>query len=259
MKKIITIFGILCSVAFSAQSSSLADTMKSKGYILLPKEQGSGKALNVNSATTEFYDGEGKLLTKMEGIGKLSAGGNNTVDLYVDKDKNIRALVIRPAAEGEKKAMVQGSSSALPSSLLVGQPVPAFDLTGTDGKKYTSEQLKGKIVVINFWFEKCKPCLMELPELNAVAESYKNSDEVVFLAVTFDNQKDIDKFLKKNRFIYNKVADQKDMIQQYGITMFPTHLIIDRDGILAYNTSGFSEGIGTVLRENIIKVLQKDQ
>ena len=63
----------------------------------------------------------------------------------------------------------------------VGLDAPDFSAADMNGKTYSLSSLKGKIVVINFWFVECKPCLIEMPDLNEIVEKYK-SEEVVFLA-----------------------------------------------------------------------------
>ena len=54
-----------------------------------------------------------------------------------------------------------------------------FAAVDMNGNSYSLGILKGKVVVINFWFVECKPCVIEMPELNEIVEKYK-SEEVVF-------------------------------------------------------------------------------
>src|ERR687893_223477 len=64
---------------------------------------------------------------------------------------------------------------------------PAFSLTSMDGKKFELASLRGKVVVINFWFTGCPPCIEEMPKLNELVEKFKDKD-VVFIAPTWDNE-----------------------------------------------------------------------
>jgi len=61
----------------------------------------------------------------------------------------------------------------------VGSDAPDFSAVDMNGNSYSLGILKGKVVVINFWFVECKPCVIEMPELNEIVEKYK-SEEVVF-------------------------------------------------------------------------------
>jgi thiol-disulfide isomerase/thioredoxin len=64
---------------------------------------------------------------------------------------------------------------------LVGCEAPEFDVVAVDGKRLKLSALKGKVVVLNFWFIGCAPCIAELPALNKLVDEYKGED-VVFIA-----------------------------------------------------------------------------
>ena len=102
------------------------------------------------------------------------------------------------------------------------------------------ETLKGKVVVINFWFVECKPCVMEMPDLNKLVEKYKNKN-VVFLGLAMNEKTKIEKFLKTTNFKYNIVPDAQQVVQDYGVLSFPTHVVIDKDANVAFSTSGLGE------------------
>jgi thiol-disulfide isomerase/thioredoxin len=72
---------------------------------------------------------------------------------------------------------------------------PDFNLSTVDEKKISNKDLEGKVVVFNFWFTSCVPCLKEMPELNKIAEKYKDNKSVIFLAPSFEESKLIKKFL----------------------------------------------------------------
>ena len=96
----------------------------------------------------------------------------------------------------------------------------------------STETLKGKPVVINFWFTSCAPCISEMRALNVLREKYKNSD-VVFLAITFDKKTAVLNFLKKHFFNFTIVPDA--MTYCYKMTsIYPITLFVDRDGMIRY-------------------------
>lgn len=123
--------------------------------------------------------------------------------------------------------------------VVLGSPVAPFSVTDIRGKVYSSADLKGKIVVLNFWFIACPACVAEMPDLNALSDKYKDNPNVVFLAVTFDKADAINKFLGATPFHFNIVPERMDLIQQYGISKFPESWIIGKDGNLAYETTGY--------------------
>jgi len=54
----------------------------------------------------------------------------------------------------------------------VGKPAPAFSLKDKDGKTFSLETLKGKVIVLNFWATWCPPCRVEIPAFNNAYEKY---------------------------------------------------------------------------------------
>src|ERR1700721_19361 len=76
-------------------------------------------------------------------------------------------------------------------ALQLGAPAPDFSLTSLDGKSYKLGELKGKTIVLNFWFTACMPCREEMPGLNELVKSYQNDRNVVFIAITFDQAADV--------------------------------------------------------------------
>lgn len=113
---------------------------------------------------------------------------------------------------------------------LVGQQLPAFDLKDLAGNKISAENLKGKPVVINFWFTHCAPCISEMRALNVLREKYKNSD-VVFLAITFDKKIAVLNFLKKHFFNYTVVPDATSYCKHIT-SIYPITLFVGRTGVI---------------------------
>src|SRR5690554_3761241 len=88
----------------------------------------------------------------------------------------------------------------------VGKPIAQFDYLDIYGNKLSSSSLQGKVIVLNFWYPTCPPCLKEIPELNAIVERQKDK-EVVFIAPAIYTSKDelLDSFLPKYPFDYQIV------------------------------------------------------
>ena len=129
--------------------------------------------------------------------------------------------------------------TVLASQPLVAQESAAsFNVRDLEGKQYSLEDLNGKIVVLNFWFVQCKPCVMEMPELNELVQKYQNED-VVFLAFALNGKAEVERFLKKKDFSYQIVPDAQAMAEQYFVGGYPTHIIIDQTGQIVYRQMGF--------------------
>jgi peroxiredoxin len=131
---------------------------------------------------------------------------------------------------------------------MTGKVAPPLELTGIDGKKYAIQDLKGKVVVLNFWFAACVPCKEEMPELNKLKEKYKGKD-IIFLAIGLDNAGQIKAFLKTNTFNYTILSDGRKTADAYQVSAFPTSMVIDRSGVISYSHLG---------GDNIIESLSKE-
>lgn len=136
-----------------------------------------------------------------------------------------------------------------------GEPFPDFELTTLDGKTYTKKQLEGEIYLVNFWFTRCKPCIMEMPEMNEMVEEFKE-EGIVFLAPTFDDEEQVRKFLGKRTFAYQSIPGVKDFCQEMNVRSYPTHFIVNREGIIDKVVIGYSVMTVKALKKSIRKLLK---
>lgn len=114
---------------------------------------------------------------------------------------------------------------------MLNKPAPVFELTDMQGKRWKLVELRGKIVVLNFWFTNCGPCIREMPELNKLVQEY-NQGDVVFLALTFDNATQVKAFLKTHSFNYMLLPASRAVDELYKISLWPTSMVICKKGNL---------------------------
>jgi peroxiredoxin len=119
---------------------------------------------------------------------------------------------------------------------------PAFNLTSIDGKKFELSSLRGKVIVLNFWFTGCAPCVEEMPKLNSLVDEFKDKD-VVFIAPTFDGVAVLQTFLKEHPFKYHIIPNAGGMIlgpysDGTENVVFPMHFVIDREGKIDTKIAG---------------------
>jgi hypothetical protein len=131
------------------------------------------KKIKLDGETIPVYDNKGE---RIRGVKMMEAmmSGNYTPDFYMDKNKEIKVVVLRTATEDEKKMMKKMQAQRSGKSELIGTDASNFSVTDINGNEYSLNSLKGKIIVMNFWFVECKPCAMEMPELNELVKNYKN-------------------------------------------------------------------------------------
>jgi thiol-disulfide isomerase/thioredoxin len=168
---------------------------------------------------------------------------------YSLKPLNIKAdlpeFLLFKLSEAEMKARDERMPKPKESAYFkTGSTISNAKLVTLDRKKYNLKELAGKVVVLNFWFINCPPCRMEIPHLNKMKETYKDREDVVFLAVALDEAYDLKQFLKETPFNYGIVDGGRYIASQYGITSYPTHVVLDKEGKVTFHTSGY--GMGTV-------------
>ena len=122
-------------------------------------------------------------------------------------------------------------------SILEGCTIPSFTATTLKGKKIDSEKLKGKVVVVNFWYIGCSPCRAEMPGMNKLVAKYRG--KVEFLSFSKDDPKRLRDFLKKNSVDFEVIPNSFDLDQKFCVVAgYPTNMVIDRAGKVALIFSG---------------------
>jgi len=112
---------------------------------------------------------------------------------------------------------------------------------------------------MNFWFINCQPCRMEIPELNALVDSFKNNSKVVFIAVGLDNKSSIMDFLKSFPFNYSIIDNGRFIADQYRIKSYPTHVVVDTERKVYFHTSGLGATTIYWIRKSIEELLKKEE
>jgi len=121
----------------------------------------------------------------------------------------------------------------------IGDPLK-FTLTKLDGSPLKLEDHRGRVIVINFWATWCGPCLTEMPLFEKIIAKYKNEKDVVFLAITTDEDRElVAPFLKQYKFNL-PVAYAEYLNDHFAISSIPTTIILDRKGEIAFRQAGFN-------------------
>ena len=133
-------------------------------------------------------------------------------------------------------------------SLRPGAAAPDFNGESLDGKIFNLSALQGKVVVLTFWSTRCEICHTEIPKLNQVVKRYKNKD-VVFLALTMENQLKVEPYLRKNPFDFSILPNSFGVFLKYAdmdkggnINMgFPSYFLIDQRGSITLKSDGWDK------------------
>lgn len=121
-------------------------------------------------------------------------------------------------------------------SVQVGEVAPAFVLTTFEEEDISTEELAGKVILVNFWASWCNPCELEAADLQTAWTMYKDTGQVVFLGVDWsDTETEALAYMKKFGITYPSGPDYGTRISQaYRTQGVPETYVIDRAGNLAY-------------------------
>jgi cytochrome c biogenesis protein CcmG/thiol:disulfide interchange protein DsbE len=115
---------------------------------------------------------------------------------------------------------------------LAGTPAKDFSFT-LDGKPVKLADLRGKVVVLNFWATWCPPCVEETPSLNELQRRIVSRGGVVLGISEDDDQQAYDEFLKTYQIQFPTFRDTTKLIPaQYGTSMYPDTYVIGKNGKL---------------------------
>ena len=223
-----------------------------------PGDIQQGTPLMLDPISTPMYNEQFQKINPADFM-KIMMSNEFIPEPYIDKNKNVKAFVLRKATEDEKAMMLKmhsGMGMDQEKSALIGTQAVDFKMVDLKGKKYKLSELKGKVVVLNFWFVECKPCVMEMPELNELVDEFEEK-EVLFLAIAINKKDQLKKFLKRNEFKYAVIPDGQVISDSYQIKGFPTNLIIDKNGIVQYSSTGIGPNNKANLQKEIINLLNK--
>ena len=125
------------------------------------------------------------------------------------------------------------------ASPLIGRPAPAFTLTLFDGKNVRLQDLRGKVVFLNFWASWCPPCRAEAKDLEANWQSFKDQ-EIVFLGINIqDTEPNAIEYINEFGITFPNGRDTTGRIAvDYGVWGIPETFFIDTEGRITYKHVG---------------------
>ncbi|MBU2920029.1 TlpA family protein disulfide reductase [Winogradskyella psychrotolerans] len=178
------------------------------------------------------------------------------IDLLTEKEKKERKN--QTASSDKKITKEKNRNDEL--ILNINDSASEFTVEMIDGKKINLSDLKGQVVLVNYWATWCAPCLMEFAEFpKKILEPFKN-EKFMLIAISIGETKEkvelkMDK-MKKYGVDFNVGIDpEKEIWDKYATGAIPKSFLIDKNGIIKYISIGNSDGNVDKLATEVKKLL----
>jgi thiol-disulfide isomerase/thioredoxin len=151
---------------------------------------------------------------------------------------------------GSHQVLAQTSANYMNNSLLrAGNLAPNFALQTVDNGPFLLSENKGKIIVLDFWYIGCKPCIKANNDLQQVLEQI-GSDNIIVVGLNAVNSKgQINRYVRKQEGYDLQLLCSENVRNQYGVKAYPTLYVIDQNGNIALGTAGYYENLKIELKE----------
>jgi peroxiredoxin len=134
-------------------------------------------------------------------------------------------------------------ASSLAADIAPGVDAPTFQLNSSLGKPVALADLKGQVVLINFWASWCGPCRQEMPILDQLYRSYQAAGFTLIGVNVEPNAADAQKFLKATPVSFPILFDPTSAVSMlYQVSGMPSTVIVDRNGKVRYVHHGYKPG-----------------
>jgi len=164
-----------------------------------------------------------------------------------------------PAAHTEADGHGHGDEALTVRLLSTPMPVGSFSVRDLDGQTISTESLRGKVTIVNFWATWCAPCRAEIPDLVALQDKYR--DQLVIIGVSQDETGSdaVRQFAAEHRMNYPIVMSTPELEQIFsGVYALPTSFIVDRDVTIVAKHVGLLNPVTTEAETRLLAGLSVD-
>lgn len=125
-----------------------------------------------------------------------------------------------------------------------------------NGDTVVLSELKGKLIILDFWYRRCPPCIKLMPKLNKLYEKYKEEGVIVIGINDIDSKESITKYFNLKNYSYpSSFKNPRNLSKTVGINSFPTTIIIGQNGEIIKELIGYEKGVYSkihkIIREEI--------
>src|SRR6185312_9372226 len=154
-----------------------------------------------------------------------------------------------PGATDAAAAAAAHPLDAVAASALEGKQAPAFKLKMLDGKTVSLSDLKGHVVILDFWATWCGPCRMSLPHLDKLYKAEKDKGLKAFAVDQQESDADVRQFVKQTGLSVPVLMDGDGRVGgQYGVEGIPQTVVVDKEGKVRRVFVGYSDDLPAQLK-----------
>lgn len=196
-----------------------------------------GKRIEAEMLVDKLEYLKNNLNSQLSGLFLSELGYADFDKYYLLVDESVKNGVFKNLIVSKKKRSDLVKNNV---KMVAGSDIIDFTLVGLDGKTVTLSSFKGKYVLLYFWGSWCHWCIKGAPGLNKFYEEYKDKVEIIGIACN-DREPALKKVIKDNNIQWNNFLETNDLSFQYGITGFPTKILIDPNGKVIFKYEGEHE------------------
>lgn len=139
-----------------------------------------------------------------------------------------------------------------------GVSTPSLQLADVDGRMWNLHDLRGKVVILNFWATWCGPCVEEQQQLNDLVAGFP-TDKPIILGINFkESASTIQRFSQEHPFNYSVLLDKTgEVFKMWTDGVMPTTILIDRKGKARWRIVGALDPADTSLKQALEKMLHE--
>ena len=226
------------AIAITPAEKSYAET--SRGRILfLQAEPQSGSQFDstlLNSADAAF---QAALAIDPKNSSALFTDGQVLVHLNHIEAARARFQACLNSLKPDDPLYSRTQRFAANPSLALVPLAPAFTVTTLDGSSFNLDQMKGKVILLDFWATWCGPCMEELPQIQKIAKDFAGQP-LVILSISWDeDEQKWKKFIAKNQMTWSQYRDTSHRIGNlFEVKALPGYFTIDSNGVLTTEMLG---------------------
>ena len=146
----------------------------------------------------------------------------------------------------------------LPAAQLSAEPAANFTLKSNQGKNIRLSELRGEVVLINFWASWCGPCRQEMPELETLYQKYQRLGFTVLGVNVEEDSAAADKIIRESGVNFPVLYDNRNEVSKlYDVRAMPTTIIVGRDGDMKAKYLAYKPGYEDKYEAHIRKLLRE--